>query len=92
MTLPLPPDDGYPTAASNGGIYHTPLAEIGLPVRVNESLEKHGMHTLGDLLETSSEELKKIVSLSPHVMAAIEGLRTSLASQRLEVKTPLSDL
>ena len=53
-----------PTAASNGGIYHTPLAELGLPVRVNESLEKQGIHTLGDLLETPSEELKMIVPKS----------------------------
>ena len=88
MTLPSPPDDGCPTAASNGGIYHTPLAEIGLPVRVNELLEKQGVHTLGDLMDTSSEELNKIVRLSPHVMAAIEQLRTSLAAQKLGVKTP----
>ncbi len=66
----------------------TPLAEIGLPVRVTNSLERYGIHTLGELLRTSSEELEKFVGLSAQAVSNIERLRSAMATRELRNNEP----
>ena len=74
---------GIETAAgSAAGHLSAPIEELSLPLRAYNSLRREGVHTVGDLVARTPQELLAIENIGP---ASVEEIRQRLADRGLSL-------